>query len=110
MGRVVFTRDALPAIRPVNHVLMDDRVVIRTHTGAAVLGPAQDGAVVAYEADALDPQTRTGWSVVVTGLARLVEDAARQRRYGARLQPWAAGTHDQMVTITLDMVTGYRIA
>ncbi|MFI2368042.1 pyridoxamine 5'-phosphate oxidase family protein [Streptomyces sp. NPDC018833] len=110
MGRVVFTHDALPAIRPVNHLLIDDRIVIQTHTGAALLGPAQDGAVVAYEADALDPVTRTGWSVVVTGVARLVQDPAQQEGYATALVPWVAGPKDQMVSISIDMVTGYRIA
>lgn len=109
MGRVVFTHNALPAIRPVNHLLMDDRIVIRTHTGAALLGPAQDGAVVAYEADVLDPVQRRGWSVVVTGVALLVRDEARRERYAASLEPWVAGTMDQIVSISIDMVTGYRI-
>ncbi|MGV9899629.1 pyridoxamine 5'-phosphate oxidase family protein, partial [Streptomyces tendae] len=34
LGRVVFTRQALPTIRPVNHVLDDGDIVIRTHEGA----------------------------------------------------------------------------
>ncbi|MEN8652576.1 pyridoxamine 5'-phosphate oxidase family protein [Streptomyces sp. 21So2-11] len=89
---------------------LDDRIIIQTHTGAALLSPAQDGAVVAYETDALDPVMRTGSSVVVTGVARLVKDAAQQERYAASLQHWVAGTKDQMISISIDMVTGYRIA
>src|SRR5690349_16567976 len=53
MGRVVFTQHALPAIQPVNHVIDDGDIIIRTHLGAAIT-LAVDGhdAVVAYEADA----------------------------------------------------------
>lgn len=66
-GRVVFTRAALPAIRPVNHLVVDGRVIGRTRLTAkvsvAVRSSADAGVVVAYEADDLDPRRRTGWSV-----------------------------------------------
>ncbi|GHF55711.1 hypothetical protein GCM10010218_41570 [Streptomyces mashuensis] len=109
LGRLVFSHRALPAVRPVNHVLLDDRIVIRVHSGAALLGPARAGAVVAYEADEFDPERRTGWSVVVTGEARLVEDPALQQRYRAALEPWIGGEMAHTVGISLDLVTGYRI-
>ncbi|MGW1198755.1 pyridoxamine 5'-phosphate oxidase family protein [Streptomyces sp. NPDC002536] len=109
IGRLVFSHQALPAIRPVNHVLLDDHVIIRTHTGAAMLGSARDGAVVAYEADEFDTGTCTGWSVVVTGEAHLVRDPAVQQRYQAALEPWIGEEMDHVVSISLDMVTGCRI-
>jgi Pyridoxamine 5'-phosphate oxidase len=37
-GRVVFTSRALPAIRAVNHVVLDGRIIICTHEGAAIAG------------------------------------------------------------------------
>jgi hypothetical protein len=39
LGRIVFTQHAMPAIRPVNH-LVDDETVIRSHLGAAITGRA----------------------------------------------------------------------
>ena len=69
-GRVVFTLKALPAIRPVNHLVDDGRIIIRTRlttTISTVVGSARSGVVVAYEADNFDPQSRAGWSVVATG-------------------------------------------
>ncbi|MFC5905881.1 pyridoxamine 5'-phosphate oxidase family protein [Streptacidiphilus monticola] len=108
-GRVVFSHRALPAIRPVNHLVDDGCVVIRTHRGAALLGPAQDRAVVAYEADALDPVARSGWSVVVTGVATLVTDPEELRRYQEALQPWMGGEMEHVVRIRADLVTGYRL-
>src|SRR6188472_2145262 len=75
-GRVVFTLNALPAVRPVNHLVDNGRIIIRTRLGAAVattVRSTQPGAVVvAYEADHFDPGPRTGWSVVVTGRAQTV--------------------------------------
>ncbi|WP_079062703.1 pyridoxamine 5'-phosphate oxidase family protein [Peterkaempfera griseoplana] len=108
-GRVVFSHHALPAIRPVNHLVDGEHVVIRTHRGAALLGPAQDGAVVAYEADMLDPVRRRGWSVVVTGVATLVTDPAEQRRYREALPAWIGREMEHVVRISADLVTGYRI-
>ncbi|KNB53226.1 pyridoxamine 5'-phosphate oxidase family protein [Streptomyces caatingaensis] len=109
IGRLVFSHQALPAVRPVNHVLLDDFVVIRAHHGAALLGPARDGAVVAYEADAFDVERRTGWSVVVTGAARIVTDPRLRRRYRDAVEPWVGGGMTHVVSIGLDMVTGFRI-
>ncbi|MDW8804326.1 pyridoxamine 5'-phosphate oxidase family protein, partial [Streptomyces scabiei] len=52
-GRIVFTRHALPTVRPVNHVLDRGEIVIRTHEGTALTARAQEaddrGVVVAYE-------------------------------------------------------------
>jgi nitroimidazol reductase NimA-like FMN-containing flavoprotein (pyridoxamine 5'-phosphate oxidase superfamily) len=100
-GRVVFTRRALPAIRPVNHLVDGGDVILRTHLGS--------DTVVAYEADALDPGTRTGWSVVITGIARLVTDPDDRSRYHALLHPWVDGPHDSVVRISPGLVTGYTV-
>ncbi|MDT7845788.1 pyridoxamine 5'-phosphate oxidase family protein [Streptomyces justiciae] len=110
LGRVVFTRHALPQIRPVNHVVDGGDIVIRTHEGAALTshtGQADgSGVVVAYEADLIDPDTHLGWSVVVTGYAHLVTDPGELARYRAMLRPWVEQTMDYAVRIRPDLVTG----
>lgn len=110
MGRVVFTMNALPAIRPVNHLVDGQSIIIRSHLGAAITGhTSQDGAVVCYEADEIDPDRHTGWSVIATGLARLVRDPDLVHRYEQALEPWAAGAMDQVITITPQIITGIRL-
>jgi nitroimidazol reductase NimA-like FMN-containing flavoprotein (pyridoxamine 5'-phosphate oxidase superfamily) len=111
LGRVVFTRQALPTVRPVNHVLDAGDIVIRTQEGAALTSHARPGdgtgVVVAYEADAIDPDTHLGWSVVVTGYARLVTDPAELVRIRRLLTTWAPQEGmDQAVRIRPDLVTG----
>ncbi|MDV9172393.1 pyridoxamine 5'-phosphate oxidase family protein [Streptomyces sp. W16] len=110
MGRIAFTRQALPTIRPVNHILDDGNIVIRTHEGAALtsrtLQADGPGVVVAYEADAIDPDTHLGWSVVVTGYAHLVTDTLELARYQALLRPWVRQPMDYAVRIHPDLVTG----
>jgi len=112
-GRVVFSREALPAIRPVNHVVDAGRVIVRTRLTAkvstAVRASANSGVVVAYEADDLDPQRRTGWSVVVTGLATTITDPEQVARYERLLHPWVNMAMDTVIAIDPGIVTGLRI-
>jgi hypothetical protein len=118
-GRVVFTHRAMPAIRPVNHIVDGRKIVIKTRLGAAIasraLGDSPDdqgkppGSVVCYEADELDPVRHTGWSVIVTGLARLVTDPADITRYAAAVEPWIAGEMNQIVAIESRFISGLRL-
>ena len=112
LGRVVFTIGALPAVRPVNHVLVDDDIIVMTHLGSGLSDTARvnrGAVVVAYEADEFDPVTRTGWSVVATGIARIVTDPADVARYAAVLRPWIDQPMDRLVRIRPELVTGYRL-
>ncbi len=111
IGRVVFTHLALPAIRPVFHLVESDRIVIRAHLGAAIAamdGP-EGGTVVAYEADAIDPAERLGWSVIVVGRARHLPDGEADTRYRQALPPWATGSPDDIIVIQADLVDGFRL-
>ncbi|AQZ61251.1 hypothetical protein BKM31_06910 [[Actinomadura] parvosata subsp. kistnae] len=110
-GRVVFTRHALPAIRPVNHVVVDGRIVIRSSPGTILgshVAPAE-AVVVAYEADELDGHERLGWSVIVTGVARLVTDPEEAALLRGMLTPWVAGEMEQVIRIQPEIVNGFAL-
>lgn len=114
LGRIVFTERALPAVRPVNHLLDGKDIIVQLHEGAAltsIVAPTDEtGVVVAYEADVIDPDTHLGWSVVVTGYAHRVTDPGDLARYAARLRPWVV--HPAMnaaLRIQPDLVTGSRL-
>jgi nitroimidazol reductase NimA-like FMN-containing flavoprotein (pyridoxamine 5'-phosphate oxidase superfamily) len=111
LGRVVFTHHAMPAVRPVNHLVDDRTIIIRSHLGAAIVSraAADMGAVVCYEADDLDPVRHTGWSVIVTGMARLVREPGAIERYERILEPWIAGQMDHVVSIEPRFVSGIRL-
>lgn len=110
LGRVVFTTKAMPAIRPVNHLVVNKTIIIRSHPGAAIVDHAAgDRAVVCYEADELDPDRHTGWSVIATGTARLVNDRTAEARYRGLLEPWADGQMDHVISITPQIITGIRL-
>jgi nitroimidazol reductase NimA-like FMN-containing flavoprotein (pyridoxamine 5'-phosphate oxidase superfamily) len=107
MGRIVFTVRALPAVRPVNHLVDGEDIIVRTHLGASVVSAATGGVVVAYEADSIDPVDRLGWSVVVTGVAELVQDPDEADRYRQLLRPWVNKAMDQVIRIRPEIVTGF---
>ena len=111
LGRIVFTHRAMPAVRPVNHILDSTGIVIRSHSGAAIISEADTarGVVVAYEADNINPNYLLGWSVVVTGIARLVRDPGELARYREALIPWVDREMDQVIRIHPEVVTGFRL-
>jgi nitroimidazol reductase NimA-like FMN-containing flavoprotein (pyridoxamine 5'-phosphate oxidase superfamily) len=112
MGRVAFTYHAMPAIRPVNHMVDDaGRIVIRSHEGSAIVSTAdaRRGAVVTYEADLIDTGARAGWTVVVTGLARIVDDPCRAAACREALHPWVTGEMDYIISIEPAIVTAFEL-
>jgi hypothetical protein len=111
LGRIVFTARALPAVRPVRHLIDDDHVIIRADSGVAITSAlrAEAGTVVAYEADAIDPADNLGWSVTVVGVAHQVTDPAAADAFRRALHHWADGANDQIISISPGMVTGFRL-
>lgn len=109
VGRLVYTRRALPAVTPVNFVLRDGAVWIWT-ASASSMAQAVRGAVVGFEVDRIDEVTRTGWSVVVLGVAELVVAGAQvERALALGPEPWIAGRKEHLLRIPVQMVSGRRI-
>ncbi|MCZ4101774.1 pyridoxamine 5'-phosphate oxidase family protein [Streptomyces sp. So13.3] len=113
LGRIVFTRHALPAVCPVNHIIDAGDIVLWGFDGgdiAALTAPDDcPGIVVAYEADAIDPKTDLGWSVVVTGYAMPVTDGRDGQRYGELLRPLIGGPMGRVLSIRPGLITGFRL-
>lgn len=108
VGRLVYTRRALPAVTLVNYAARDGAIWIWTGL-AASLAQALRGAVVAFQVDDLDYAARSGWSVTVTGLAEAVTDAAQlARARGEGPVPGAPGFPGYLIRIPLTMVTSRR--
>lgn len=109
IGRVVYTDQALPAVIPMNFVLDGDEVVIRTGSGST-LAAAVRNAVVAFQVDDFDSETTTGWSVTITGQARLVDEGEETTRLARLpLRPWAPTMNGQFIRIPARRVTGHRL-
>jgi len=106
-GRIAFTSGALPCVLPVNYRLVDAQVMFRTARGSK-LDAATRNAVVAFEIDDMDPLDHTGWSVVVTGIARVLDDHGREA-IEVPLARWAPDPDVSVVAISTELVTGRRV-
>lgn len=110
VGRVVYTRQALPAVLPINFCLDTDASVLLRTSPDSDLVRAIDGVVVAFEADEFDATTRSGWSVVVTGRAAVVTDPAEHERLSqAGPTSWMPLPETVFVRIEAEMVTGREL-
>jgi uncharacterized protein len=109
VGRLIFTVNALPAVRLMNFVVADGLIVMRIAASSTAVRKA-GGTIVTFEVDELDAGTCSGWSVTVIGRAALVSDHAQAARYRQlALVPWAAAPPDQFMTITTDLAEGRRV-
>ncbi|MFF1278573.1 pyridoxamine 5'-phosphate oxidase family protein [Streptomyces marokkonensis] len=110
VGRIVYTRWAMPAVLPVNFALDGDGAVLLRTAADSALVRAIDGAVVAFETDDVDAARRAGWSVVVTGRAAVVTDPAERERL-SRTGPvsWAPARQEVFVRIEPELVTGREL-
>ncbi|TQK31355.1 pyridoxamine 5'-phosphate oxidase family protein [Arthrobacter sp. SLBN-53] len=109
VGRLVFTEDGLPAIHPVNFRLWQEDVVFRV-AGGAKLAAAATHQAVAFEADELDPDLRSGWSVTVVGTAdpiTAIDDLVEVA--GTFVEPWVQGRRDHFIRIRTERITGRQI-
>jgi uncharacterized protein len=73
VGRVAVTVGGLPAVFPVNYVVVDGDIVFKTGEGTK-LSAALRHAVVAFQVDEIDRLYHEGWSVLAVGTAEVVTD------------------------------------
>lgn len=109
VGRIGLTLNALPAVLPVNFAVLDGDIVIRTG-GGTKLQAAMSNAVVAFEADGYDDEDQTGWSVMLTGVAKEITDPSElERARRLSLRPWAPSPRDRYIRIASHLISGRRI-
>ncbi len=89
VGRIAFVQDDKPVVLPINYAVHDRSVVFRTAAGSKF-----DAAIlrhpVAFEVDDWSAEHRSGWSVLVDGVAMEVTDEdMKQALDQLGLEPWA---------------------
>lgn len=111
-GRLaVAISEGAPVIRPVNYTFNEpsQSVVFRTSDGSKLYAVLQ-AAEAAFEIDGIDEGSRTGWSVIVCGMAEEVTNPGEIRHLDALgLSPWAPGNRRRWVRIRAWTVSGRRI-
>ena len=92
-----------PLVVPVNFTLDGDVVVFRTSLGTKY--EALLHRPVSFEVDAIDPANRTGWSVLIQGIALTATDASPS----VDVDPWAPGDRSISVRVIPSSITGRRV-
>ncbi|MGW3248925.1 helix-turn-helix domain-containing protein [Streptomyces sp. NPDC001070] len=110
VGRVAVTTPGREAILPVNYNVVDRSIVFRTAPGS---GPAEvTGTEVVFEVDHVDEALSQGWSVLVRGRARRVENPEVSQYLATQVYsgPWP-GDDDRTVWVRIDVdgISGRRI-
>ena len=112
-GRLAVSRgEGAPIIRPLNYVFdpRSQSVVFRTAEGSK-LHSLLRAKEAAFEIDGIDDGGRTGWSVVVIGVAEEVTNPSEIRRLDQLgLEVWAPGPRNHWVRIRARTLSGRRIA
>ncbi len=109
-GRLAVVVDSAPEVFPVNHLVADvgGRAAVLFRTAAGTKLFAGVGRDVAFEADGVDAGTDEAWSVVVTGVAELVEDPATVAEVTGRLVAWHGTDKPHVVAVGGASVSGRR--
>ena len=108
VGRVVYSKYAMPAVHLVNFKLDGKDVIFKSRKGAK-FGAAVSDTVVAFEVDEIDQATRSGWTVTLTGRSTLVTRPEEiERLEQLEVDPWIA-EREYFIRVKTQVVTGRRI-
>lgn len=115
IGRFLFDDPGRgPVAIPVNYKMDGDGVIFRTSGtsgfGAEIRLNAAFAEKVSFDVDHLDDVLGEGWSVLLSGSARIITDPAEVAGAKAlHIEPWAGGDRDVYVRLMPTQITGRRI-
>jgi nitroimidazol reductase NimA-like FMN-containing flavoprotein (pyridoxamine 5'-phosphate oxidase superfamily) len=108
VGRFVFLAPQGPVALPVNFRYLDGDVLFRTRSRGTLAAAA--GTTVSLEVDQIDEAMSEGWSVLVTGRARLVDDPTElEQAAKLGIEPWPGGRREALLRIETEAISGRRI-
>jgi nitroimidazol reductase NimA-like FMN-containing flavoprotein (pyridoxamine 5'-phosphate oxidase superfamily) len=104
VGRFAVNRHgSCPLVVPVNFVVDGEAVVFRTGAGAKL--DAAQIELVALQVDEIDPIHHTGWSVLIEGRARWLDE----EQDTIAIETWAPGDRPYVIRLAPTRITGRRI-
>jgi uncharacterized protein len=96
-----------PILRPINFMLQEGRVILRTGIGQ-ILEASQGAEPASFVVCKTDGLEHTGWSVVITG--RLMDHSEMVGVPYLPIRPWARAEKNNFVGLSVDTISGRRIA
>lgn len=111
VGRISWvTREGL-VILPVVYAVHDGVIVFRT-SSEGILADLTGGRDAAFQIDQVDEETKTGWSVLVSGITRTPQDPRELVRLWSHDTPvpWADGERNLFICVAPQKVTGRAVS
>ena len=108
IGRLGISLDGAPHIIPVNFSVFERKVIVRL--GPGLLANHLEGTLVAFEVDHAEPGSKNGWSVLVRGLAEVVNNDEIARLGRDLPEPIVMRPGTRVFSIRHDAVTGRAIS
>lgn len=107
IGRVAWaTPSGVVVVVPVNFVVDGPAIVFSTGPGDK-LTAIREGRRVSFQADDIERALHTGWSVLVTGIAQVLEGPEQVHRIEQfQLDTWAFTPDRLFVRLSMEEVTG----
>ena len=112
VGRLAFTTADGIVILPVNFLVFEERIYVRTEPGSTISALADGRDDVAFEMDYHDGWNQFGWSVLVKGSTSEAGnvEAERATASSGRLGPWAPGNRSLVIVLTPRKMSGRRVS
>jgi nitroimidazol reductase NimA-like FMN-containing flavoprotein (pyridoxamine 5'-phosphate oxidase superfamily) len=108
VSRIGWTGPRGPVVLPVNHVVHEEALWIRTSAHSSMAEQIDESAV-ALLVDDLDPDTHVGWSALFKGHAEILYREDQIPDVVKNLHPWPAGPRPLWVRLRPKEVTGRRL-
>ncbi len=105
-GCLAFASDGAPKLRPVNFIVDDWSIIVRTGEGQ-ILDAAREGRHASFQVLGTNGFEHTGASVNVAG--KLEELETNELLLALPLRPWASGQRDRFVKLSVAQLSGRRI-
>jgi len=110
VGRLVFLSAQGPVALPVNFRPLDGDVVFRTRTEGLLAAAVAADDLVGFEVDHIDEAMSEGWSVLISGRARLIDNPDQLAQVtDLGIEPWPGGHRETVVRIETTGISGRRI-
>ena len=112
VGRLAFTADDGIVILPVNFLVHEERIYVRTEPGSTIAALAGGNDDVAFEIDYHDDLNQSGWNVLVKGSAAIAETLEGEHALAStgRLGPWAPGNRSLIIKVMPRSLSGRRVS
>jgi uncharacterized protein len=109
VGRLCYTKNALPVIRPVPFVVAGTNLVTAVGASAPLSEVFGRPSIVAFETGEWTLGQRHGWSVQAVGKAQAVPRHTVAHHVQEALAPWIGDVPAQFVRLEVTVLTGQRV-